>query len=115
MKNIENKSSNSNLIDKKFLTSIKAKVKNDLQTKLDNLIEHEAELIQRTKDLKTQQVLLTEKREKVLADIEQHKERLKIVENDHKIQEEANNAMKDRLKDAQIHAQKRQEQFEKVF
>jgi len=95
--------------------AIKAKVKNDLQTKLDNLIEHEAELIQRTKDLKTQQVLLTEKREKVLADIEQHKERLKIVENDHKIQEEANNAMKDRLKDAQIHAQKRQEQFEKLI
>ena len=71
-------------------------------------------LLCRTKDLKAQQVLLTEKREKVLADIEQHKERLKIVENDHKIQEEANNAMKDRLKDAQAHAQKRQEQFEKV-
>ena len=28
--------------------AIKAKVKNDLQTKLDNLIEHEAELIQRS-------------------------------------------------------------------
>jgi len=53
--------------------NIKEQRKNALQTQLNNLINHEKELIQRVKDLKAQQIVLTQKRESVLEAIEGHK------------------------------------------
>ena len=95
--------------------AIKERRKNALQTQLDNLISHEKELIQRTKDLKAQQIVLTEKREAVLEAIEGHKETLKIVENDHRVQIEANAVMKKRLEEAKAHALKRKTHFESMI
>ena len=53
--------------------SVKEITKNELQTRLNNLIKHEKELIERVKDLKAQQIVLTQKRESVLEAIEGHK------------------------------------------
>ena len=95
--------------------AIKERSKDELEKRLNDLIVHEKELIARVKDLIAQQKILTKKRENVLKAIEDHKEKLKIVELDHKIQVDANEVMETRLKTAQDHLQKRKHQYDEMI
>ena len=92
------------------------KAENDsLTRKLESMMKHQAELEARTRDLICQQKILNDKTVKVDGEIVEVTEQLKLVENDHQIQNEANVTQVARLEETkQLHT-RRKEHFDALI
>merc|ERR1712123_450742 len=92
------------------------KAENDtLERKLSSMMKHQSELEMRTRDLICQQKILSEKTVKVDAEIVEVTDQLKLVENDHQIQSDANVTQVARLDETQLIHQRRKAHFETLI
>lgn len=92
------------------------KAENDmLERKLSSMMKHQGELEMRTRDLICQQKILSEKTVKVEAEIVDVTDQLKLVENDHQIQSDANVTQVARLEETQLIHQRRKAHFEALI
>ena len=92
------------------------KAENDmLERKLSSMMKHQGELEMRTRDLICQQKILSEKTVKVEAEIVDVTDQLKLVENDHQIQSDANVTQVARLEETQLIHQRRKAHFETLI
>merc|ERR1711892_647757 len=92
------------------------KAENDtLERKLSSMMKHQSELEMRTRDLICQQKILSEKTVKVDAEIVEVTDQLKLVENDHQIQSDANVTQVARLDETQLIHQRRKAYFETLI
>lgn len=88
-----------------------ANTSNNLRNKLAYLETHEQELIQRTKELKAEQIGLKEKREVVMKHLEVLRGEYAIVEGHYQMQKESLDTMEERLKEAKDHRDRREFEF----